>query len=241
MNAGIYKASTGLIRQASRMEAIASNLANSSTPGYRRITTSTQSFVSRFHNALLVEPTEDGAHLDRLLTDFSPGPFRPTERALDFAIEGDGFFVLDRAGIPYYTRNGAFAVTAEGKLVNSAGLPLRGNIVLPPDLADNGLTVDHDGTLRHEGTILGRLEMVRFSDPQRLQRVGHTLFATPADMPEEPATETCKVWNRVLEQSNTSVFQEMADMIACMRNYEASQKMLSMQDESEGKMVARHL
>ncbi|MBN1676878.1 MAG: flagellar hook basal-body protein [Kiritimatiellae bacterium] len=241
MNSGIYKACTGLLRQVSRLEAITENLANCNTPGYRRVDTKSKTFLSRFHDAMNRRTTEDGVHLNRMLVDFTAGPMQQTDRALDFAIAGNAFFVVEQDGKPYYTRNGAFEIDVDGYLVNSAGMRVKGDVELPPDLDPARLHVGPDGSLMYQGKSLGTLEMVSFQDPQRLIRVGHTLFEPPSDMAPESPPEGTAMHNRMLEGSNTSIYEEMTDLIVCMRNFEACQKILSAQDSAQGQMITGYL
>ncbi|MBI3987064.1 MAG: flagellar hook basal-body protein [Lentisphaerae bacterium] len=237
MNAGVYKATTGLLHQSLRMDALADNLANSNVPGYRRSVTSTRPFLGLLKASLGGDMPEDGTRVNRIAIDFTPGSLKQTDRPLDFAIEGDAFFVVKQGDKEYYTRNGSFTLDADGNLVTHSGLTVGGDITLPEDVSLQQLTVSHDGILRSGGRELGTLQIKTFSDPQRLQRAGPSLFSAPADLTPEDPGEQAKIVNRALESSNTSIFTEMTDMIACTRNYEACQRMLTIQDGMEGSMI----
>lgn len=220
-----------------RMDALADNLANSTVPGYRRSVISTRPFLGLLKASLAGDLPEDGTRINRMAIDFTPGPLKQTDRPLDFAIEGDAFFVVKQNGQEYYTRNGSFTLDPDGNLITHSGLTVGGDITVPEDVSLQEMSVSHDGLLRSGQRELGTLQIRTFSDPQRLQRAGPSLFSAPADLtPEEPG-DKAKIVNRALESSNTSIFAEMTDMISGMRNYEACQKMLTIQDGMEGSMI----
>lgn len=239
MNAGIYRSTTGLLHQEARLQAIAENLANSSMPGYKRTVTSANPFVGTLQKAMTGERPEDGVRLARVAIDFSQGPMRTTGRALDFAIEGDAFFVITRDGKEYYTRDGAFAVDRDGNLVTASGAVVAGDINIPAETVVENLTLDPDGTLRDGKNALGTIRLASFPDLQRLRRAGAGLFTAPNDMPPEEPGASVKVHNRMLEHSNACAVLEMTDLIACMRNFEACQKMIGIQDKLDSATIAQ--
>lgn len=238
MNAGVYKATTGLLHQAARLEAITENLANAVKPGYKRTVMSTRPFTSAMQDAMAKVNYEDGVRINRVAVDFTIGPMRNTGRSLDFAIEGENtFFAIEKDGQTFYTRDGVFGVDQEGRLVNAGGVPVAGNVTIPPNTVIDNLTVGNDGTIFDGTSEIGRIELFSFNNPQNLIRVGPTLFKAPDNMPGDPAADGVKLHNRMLESSNTTIFEEMAGMIECMRNFEACQKMITIQDASEGAMI----
>ena len=227
------------MHESKRLDALADNIANSSRPGYRRTVVSAKPFIGAMQDAIDKEHFEDGTQVDKIVKDFTPGNFRQTDRTLDFAIEGEGFFTVMKGNKPYYTRCGAFTLDPDGKLVTPDGYTVGGDITIPSNIRINNLTVGTDGTLYDGKTAIGTLEMVSFPDKQKLISAGPTLFMAPSNMaPETPAKDS-RMLNKTLENSNTSMFAEMADMITCMRNFESCQKMLMIQDTLEGQMISR--
>lgn len=224
-----------------RLDAVANNIANYSMPGYKKSVATDSVFNSVFHNALSnINTPDDGVKASPLRVDFTQGSMRLTDRALDFAIEGDAFFVVYAGGQPYYTRNGTFHLDPEGNLVTSQGFKVGGDIVLPPDVVMNDISIDPDtGVLRNGDVELGVVETARFEDVHQLERSGPGIFEAPEGVePEIPATGS-KIFNRTLEMSNSEIFTEMTEMIMCMRNFEACQKMIQMQDGAEGQLITR--
>lgn len=238
MNEGMYKSTTGMLYQATRLDMIAENLANCNVPGYKRTISSTRPFLGAFQDALRDKP-EDGVRLAGTAVDFTEGAFRHTERSLDFAVAGKSFFVVQQGDRDLYTRNGAFTVDPDGNLVTMNGLPVKGDIRIPPDVPLSRITVGEDGTLYNGKTVLGKLELASFSDPQKLVRAGPSLFSAPPGVIPDPMAEGDRVQNHVLEGSNTCIFTEITEMITCMRNFEACQKMTSIQDNTEGAFISR--
>jgi flagellar basal-body rod protein FlgF len=244
MNSGTYSPSFRMIiGQTERLEAATENLANCSNPGYRRLQVDHKLFEAAFRDAVQSPGNwEDGKSFDPVSVDFTAGPLRSTSRPTDFAIVNDNstFFVVEKEGKELYTRNGRFLVDAQGNMTNTDGFAVlgpNGPITIPPNTDFTSLTVDNDGTLRSHGKVVDVLKMASFSDTKRLIRAGTTLFSTPDDMnPQEPSPDAKAVIG-ALESSNTTVFEEMAEIISCMRAYESCQRMIRNQDEAEGRMI----
>ncbi|RUU14037.1 flagellar hook protein FlgE [Mesorhizobium sp. USDA-HM6] len=113
---------SGMNAQANRLSAVADNIANSDTTGYKR---------SSAEFSTLTMPTTGGAYNSGGVTTTirsaisSQGVMQYTTSVSDLAVNGDGFFVVqDPSGTPYLTRAGAFVPDAEGRLVNAAGYQL---------------------------------------------------------------------------------------------------------------------
>jgi flagellar basal-body rod protein FlgF len=223
---GLYSAASSMRADERNHEIIARNLANAGLPGFRRQVTSIESFGQAFAQA---SPTHlqmsPGLQANRFETDFSAGDVQHTGRALDVAIRGDGFFVLDGPNGPVYTRNGVFQLNGNGELLTMGGLPVRGSggrITIPPDTTE--FAIRPDGGVSVGANEVGRLEIAHFKNPHQLVRVGNALFQAPPGMRSEPGTSTLHQYYR--ESSNVNSVDEMVQMIAGMRHYEASQRAL---------------
>ena len=111
MNVGLYRAAVAMVGHERQLDAIATNLANVGTIGYKRIGTAAHEFrVMRGRG-------QTRGLVVRSQTDFSQGNLRRTERAYDLALWGDGFFTVESPHGEVYTRDGDFRVTSEGVLV----------------------------------------------------------------------------------------------------------------------------
>lgn len=119
---------SGMQAQASRLSAVADNIANTDTTGFKRYSAEFSQLVRPGQDALNSSQTHSGGVIADIRQSVSqPGALRYTQSATDLAINGTGFFVVqDTNGSPYLTRAGSFVPDDEGFLVNSAGLRLSG-------------------------------------------------------------------------------------------------------------------
>jgi flagellar basal-body rod protein FlgG len=161
----------------------------------------------------------------------SGGPF-------DVAIDGAGFFALQRGNERAYTRAGSFSRATDGTVQNAEGWRLCG--VRIPATA-SAVTVGSDGsvhlTLTHGGQASGgRLHVVTFDAPERLQSIGTALFAASEDSgrARPAATGTTSGPNvefGMLERSNVSIVEAMMQILTAQRAYEANAKGVQAADE----------
>ncbi|MEM9082439.1 MAG: flagellar hook-basal body complex protein, partial [Planctomycetota bacterium] len=180
--------------------------------------------------------------------DFSQGGLVTTDRELDFAINGNGFFqVLVEADIApggiAYTRAGSFAVNGDGELVlaNGSGRRLEPSITIPDDAT--GLDVTADGRVlvsvpgQVEAQEVGQLELAKFINPQGLSQIGENLFAetiaSGAPTLNTPGQGgTGEVRNRFLEGSNVNPTFELIDLIRTQRAFEMNSQTIRAADET---------
>jgi flagellar basal body rod protein FlgG len=217
--------------QNDRLDACTENLANSMMPGYRRLIPTQGKF-----DAYLKAANKSS----NMVVDFTPGPYHVTDKPFDMAVNGKGFFVLNKDGSEYYTRNGSFARAPDGSLINSGGLTVLGEngpIKIPANTDLSQVTVDADRNLRVGNKTLARLRIVSFDNQDALSRVGPTLFAAPRDVQAQNDTKST-VSNRTLEGSNTSIFEELSEMVSCTRAQESCQRMIRTQDQIESKAIS---
>ena len=209
-----------------RQDQVANNLANVNTAGYKRA----RSFVEALDAHTDAEGAPRSTRLEQQWADLAPGPVEATGNALDVALGGEGFFVLqdEATGAARYTRAGRFTLGEDGTLRTPSGALVEGQdgpIILP----DNGgaIEIDGDGSIRRGGQTAGRLRVVRFEDAAPLARLDDASFTTEA---EPLDAEAPAVQQGALEGSNVNPVGEMADMIATFRLFEAQQKMLQSTD-----------
>ncbi|TCP61190.1 flagellar basal-body rod protein FlgF [Rhodovulum bhavnagarense] len=225
-NAG-YAALTrqsGLMRE---MQGIAQNIANMTTTGYRA-----EGLIFAEHVARLGQGSEglSMAHAIVRNVDLSQAPLRRTGGQFDFAIEGEGFFLLDTPEGPRLTRAGSFTPDALGELVSPDGHRLLDEggapVFVPPDARSIALAAD--GTLSADGQPLTRIGLFAPADPAAISRTGSALFdAGPAPVPVFGG----RLVQGVLEQSNVNPMAQIARMIEVQRAYEAGQNLLEKEDE----------
>lgn len=243
---GLYTAYTGMVNEQHRMDVLTNNLANSTTVGYKKEGTTSQSFDSVL--AYKVKDTSDtpyvpkriginnpGVKIGENYTDYSQGSFKITDNTYDLALSGDGFFTIEftnKAGetSTMYTRDGSFTLTSEGYLVTTDGDYVMGNngrIKLDP-LAET--SIDQTGRVSQNGVVVDTLKITDFEDYDYLEKYGENLYRAV-----EGATFTnpdAKVFSGYLEMSNVSIVSEMVDLISITRQYEANQKVIKAYDST---------
>ena len=227
MDNAIYASLTRQSGLMAEMRVVANNIANANTAGFRR-----EGVIFAEHLEALDRhgDTLSMAHARGRLLDLGQGVLTQTGNAMDLAIEGDGFFMVETPDGPRLTRAGAFTPSAEGELMNSEGHRLldegQAPIILPAGAAD--VVVGADGTLSSNGLPFGRLGLFAAPDPQDLTRQGGTAFdfeGTP-----EPAEEA-RVRQGFLEESNVDPVFEITRMIEVQRAYELGQSLLDREDQ----------
>ena len=119
---------SGMQAQGTRLSAVADNIANSDTTGYKRYSVEFSQLVRPGVTALNGAGGESGGVLSDMRQSVSvQGSLRYTQSATDLAVNGSGFFVVQAtSGAPFLTRAGSFVPDDEGRLVNSSGLYLTG-------------------------------------------------------------------------------------------------------------------
>lgn len=234
MNDMIWLAMSGAQALAHRQESVAHNLANASTVGYRadRSVFRSVPVESDQGSATRVYALEASAAFDP-----TPGPVTATGRALDVAIVGEGWFVVQSAdGSEAFTRNGRLEVGPDGALLVAGGRPVLGDggpLVVPPN-AQVGVGSDGTVSARIEGQPpmqLGRLRLVN-PPPAQLVRGGDGLMrsTSPEPVPDDPAV---RVAEGALEGSNVNVVESMVGMISLARQYEVQMRLLQNAENNE--------
>ncbi|HLI28758.1 MAG TPA: flagellar basal-body rod protein FlgF [Chloroflexota bacterium] len=232
---GLYTAVSGMVAAMRRMEVATNNLANVQTPGYKQDRTASATFGEQFQFQLARQLEARGPLALATLAlgpqlDLSQGPLQRTGRALDVALQGPGFLVLDSPGGPRYTRDGSLTVTADGTLVTSTGAVVQGEtgpLVLPPG---DALAIDPDGTVRVDEAVVGRLQIVEFDPAQEFERVGNNELVPRGGTAPQPATATT-VLQGYIEQSNVDLTGVLTTTLALQRAYTANQRAVQQQDE----------
>jgi flagellar basal-body rod protein FlgF len=208
MDLGLSIAASGMLAEQVRQDQLSNDLANASTPGYKRDHSVQSSF-----GALLLANTSTGqpigslpggVRVSQVVTDMTPGPMQQTGQPLDFGIAGTGFFAVQTPQGIRYTRDGQFSASAQGQLVNANGNP-----VLGPGSAP--IQVGAKGTV--PAASLGVFNVTG------ARKQGDNLFSGTA---AGPATGT--VQQGVLEGSSVDSIETMVQMIGSLRAYQSSQQ-----------------
>ena len=249
----LYIASTGMGAQERNVEVVSNNIANMRTTGYKRQRAEFQDLlyqqITRAGSQTSSEGTmvpaglEIGSGVRTVSTPrvMSQGSVNMTERELDVAIRGEGFFMVQLPdGRTAYTRDGSFERDSEGTLVNSSGYALDPGITIPGDA--RGVSIAPDGTVEaYVGTDaapvqLGQLQLARFVNKSGLESMGDNLFletaaSGPAQVGVPNADGTGDLLQNYLEMANVNSVTEIADLIAAQRAYEMNARVISGADE----------
>lgn len=237
MLTGLYHAASALRSSEQQHEVISQNLAHAQMPGYRRLTARSGNQGGDF-GAELDAASQGGGNVS---VDFSQGPLVRTDRTLDVALQGDGFFVVEGPGNkPLYTRNGTFRLDENGKLQTLDGMAVQGEngpIEIPESAPFGSISIGEDGVIRVGRQQIDKLKLADFKEQDRakLVQAGVTLFAAPGSAAPEEATPAVLQYMR--EGSNVSPILELVSMIEAQRRYEAAQKSISLLSDS----VQRHI
>lgn len=232
MAGGMYTAGAGMVARQVWQNAVADNLANTSTPGFK----ATRVFSEMLDNVQSSDALRAVEGKQHYYTDFSQGMVEETGRDLDVALQGTGFFVVQTPQGERYTRNGNFSLDNAGTLVDASGAPVLSDSG-PITLQGSRIVIDPEGQIFSDGQPVGSLAMKSFESTAGLIREGENHFAPRAGvaLSETPAKATVR--QKALERSNVEGLDEVVRMTTLLREYEAAQRMVRLQSEALGRTV----
>jgi len=207
------------------MDAIANNLANVSTPGYKRETPLFQEYVEQFAPAEGETGQQAVSFVQQMgsFRDLSEGHFDLTGAPFDVALNGQGYFVIQTANGPLYTRNGHFTLDGSGRIVNDNGDPVQGTGGdISVSANDGDIHIASDGTVSGTNGQIGQLNIVDFPNDRALVKEGDSLYST-TQAPQSAADAT--VQQGAVEVANVRPVIEISNMIEVMRSYQSTMNM----------------
>jgi flagellar basal-body rod protein FlgF len=238
MDRMIYTAMTGAKHILEQQATNSHNLANATSTGFK-------AQVDSFRAVPVISsglPTRAFVVDATVGADFKPGPIQSTGRDLDVAVQGQGWFVVQREnGSEGLTRNGSFKISENGVLQTESGLNVMGDggpISIPPDVK---ITIAKDGTVSTVSSgatpgvsnVLGRLKLVN-PDENNLVRNEDGLFGNK-DGSQPEADATVNVVSGALESSNVNVVEAMVTMISLARQFETQMKLVTTAENNANK------
>lgn len=249
----LFTAATGMVSQQMNIDAIANNLANVNTTGFKK---SRVNFQDLLYETITPAGSETsagttipegiqlghGVRPSAISKDFTPGAAIQTGSQLDVMIEGDGFFQIELPdGSTAYTRDGSFKINQQGALLTADGYQLTPTISIPTDAELVTISSDGSVSVRVPGNstpqTVGTLQLVRFSNPSGLDaRLGRNLLletqASGTPQTGQPGLNGVgTIAQGFLENSNVQVVEEILHMIIAQRAYEANSKVIQTADE----------
>ncbi len=241
---GLYTAASSMDVLEKKTNIRANNLANVNTNGFKK----SESITGAFPEMLLSRIEADkknqevgelstGSYIENSFKDMSQGSFQQTGNKLDFAIEGEGFFVIETDAGQRYTRDGNFTLNSESELVTQSG-----NYVLDSEGERIQLIPGQDFRINAKGDITfnnglqgAQINIVDFAEESQLIQEGDNLYAVQAGAGQVESQAV--VAQGYLESSNVKIVEEMAKMIKTTRHYESNQKVISSIDNSLDKVI----
>lgn len=239
----LYQAAAAMNAQSRWEELITDNLTAGATPGFRKQNVSFQDVAAASPVSLdgstpasFMIPTAVAS------TNFQPGELRPSGGALDFAIEGNGFFTVQLPnGDHAYTRDGEFQLNGKDQLVTKEGYPVLSNAgPVQFDPGNSGsISISSSGQISQGGDIKGHLQVMTFANPSQLTPTDYGyLLANQPGLNPMPAPADTAIRQGFLESANTSPTAEMSGLISTMRTFEANQKVLQMENDRMGEIIS---
>lgn len=227
MVSGKYSALSGAVAREQAMDNLAANLANVNTTGFKK---------DRISFAAILRGTKQTAEarginysrIRKIGVDFSQGGMQTTDRPLDVAIDGEGFFKVQKGQETFYTRAGRLMIDDNGMLKTEDGLNVlgAGNNPLQIDTAEGkDISIAESGDISVNGVLAGgRVQVFAVAEPDKLIKAGNALYKLEQGG-DQPLDEF-RVLQGNLETSNVNMIEEMTAMISTQRAFEAHNKVI---------------
>lgn len=245
----MYSGISGLKNFQQKLDVIGNNIANVNTFGFKKGRVTFSDMVNqniqgaKANNGTIggVNPKQAGlgATISTIDNIHIQGSIQNTNRPLDLAISGDGYFTVTDGSQNYYTRSGNFYLDETGQMVNSDGFMLQPSITIPPDT--QSFSIDPAGVVSYidnEGALqtAGQLEIATFSNPTGLEKKGGNLFSQTVNS-GDPNVVTAgtggsgKLAVGALEMSNVDLSEEFTEMITAQRGFQANTRIITTSDK----------
>lgn len=246
-------AGTGMQAQATNVEVISNNIANMTTTGFKRRRAEFQDLIyqnlrrvgSNSSDAGSVVPAGAqvglGVKTAAIYRINEQGNLQQTSNAFDLAIRGNGFFqVTLPSGDTAYSRDGTFALSAEGQVVTADGYVVQPGITVPANATNVAINASGQVQVTLDGqaapALVGQVQLAVFPNAAGLDAQGDNLFlATTASGNAITGTPASPGFGSVLqgfvETSNVNVVSEITNLITAQRAYEMNSKVITTSDQ----------
>ncbi len=249
----LHIAGTGMMAQQTNVEVISNNIANMSTTGYKRRRAEFQDLLYQNLRRVGSQSADTGTVLPSgvqiglgvktgaVYRISEQGSLAQTDNRFDIAIRGNGYFQVQLpTGETAYTRDGTFALSAEGQLVTADGFLVQPGIIIPAAARDVTINASGEVLAKLDGQLaaqnVGQIQLAIFANEGGLEAIGdNLLLATPGSGdPQQGAPGTPgfgQVLQGFVENSNVNVVQEITQLITAQRAYEMNSRVISASDE----------
>jgi len=252
----MYSGIAGMKNFQTKLDVIGNNIANVSTPGFKKGRVTFQEMMSQTESpAQAAAGTRGGINASQVglgsqlgsIDDIHTQGFRQTtNNPLDLSIQGDGYFAVQTSdGDTFYTRAGNFYLDNNGAIVNADGyylVDVNGNspITIDPEIVDS-YNILQDGTvevvINNERTDAGQIALANFANPSGLVKEGGNLYSASgssgdADLVAPQSDEMAStIVSNALEMSNVDLAEEFTEMITAQRGFQANTRIITTSDE----------
>lgn len=243
MLAGLYSSAAGMLAYGQVENTVANNLANLRTPGYfaehvkLAANPNLPAYRSSNHGSTYIGVVGTGVSVAGTHLKTQGGSLKATGRALDVAMQGNGFFAVQNGkGQVSYTRDGAFSVDASGHLVTSSG-----QFVLGPNgpiiLKSQHPVISAQGQVTVQGQVVGQLQMMQFAHPGALQDIGGSYVQTKQSGAPKPYVGN--ILQGYLNGSNVDQVSTLSRMLSANRAYSFNNSALIEQNHTLGLLISQ--
>lgn len=223
----IYILASGGERAAEQLDTTTNNIANSNTPGFKKLLVREMSQKIPENKGKVGDLLVFPRFMDSPVLNFQ-GPLIKTENNLDLAIVGDGFFTVESAIGRYYTRNGHFSINQEGYLVDVNGAYVLDENFRRIQIQDGKFQITPKGEIYQNGQITGKIRVVNL---QNLQAIGNSYYQG-----QEQQITNFEIKQGFLEGANLNIVKEMVEMINNHRRFDIYMNLTKSLDMLEGKV-----
>lgn len=245
----LYIAETGMSSQQQLINTISNNIANVSTPGFKKVEVNFMDLVYKndiSKNDNNVEGTKRfngaGVMAGSTSINFNVGDLKISENPYDLAIQGGGFFEVTLSdGSRAYTRDGQFKIDSDGYLTTNTGNRLSGDIRVAPD--SKNFEVSPDGVVSvlyaddQSRSEIGQIELAQFTNTNGLTQIGNNLYSAKSESmggrfyvkPGELGSGP--IMQGMTEISNVSMTREMVNLMMAQRGYQLNARLVQVSDQ----------
>lgn len=248
----LWISKTGMEAQQMQLDVISNNLANVSTNGFKKSHAVFEDLMyqnlrqvgsNTSEQSTLPSGLQVGLGVRTVATsrNFAQGNLQQTGNNLDIAIQGNGFFQLTLPdGTLGYTRDGAFQIDNQGRMVTASGLPVSGGITVPSNATAVSVAADGSVSATIPGTTapqsIGTITLASFVNPSGLEPKGQNIYTESAASGQPNAGAAGanglgSLMQGYVETSNVNVVQELVTMIQTQRAYEMNSKAIQTSDQ----------
>jgi flagellar basal-body rod protein FlgF len=230
---------SGLRSRMSSLDLLANNLANSATSGYKN--------DREFYGVYSSDDSENGIDggagtslpvIEKQWTDFSPGVLEATGNALDVALDGSGFFVVNGPKGPLYTRSGSLRILPSGQLANGEGYTLQSTSGASINVAaGKQINITREGMVQQDGQDIGQINVVDFKTYDTLSKAGAASFQNTDPKNAASPPSVVDVQQGKLEGSNVPVATSAMRLVGIMRQFEMLQKAIGISSDMDTKSI----